>query len=145
MMSLSLERHFSKDEILEAYFNEIFLGQDGNRAIHGFGLAAHFYFGKPIGELTLSEQAVLIGMVKGPSAYNPRKNPQRAVARRDLVLGIIRDADLIDGETYKEAVEAQLATKIINAQIRDAIARSLILSIDACLLRMTMAPYKRRV
>jgi len=86
LMAILLELHYSKDEILETYLNEIYLGQDGNRAIHGVGLAAQFYFGKRVEELTLAESALLVGMIKGPSVYHPRKHPERARARRDLVL-----------------------------------------------------------
>ena len=99
LMSVLLERHYPKNEILEAYINEIYLGQDGNRAIHGFGLASFFYFNKPLGELRDHEIALLVGVVKGASYYNPRRNPQRAKERRDLVLHVFRDEGLIsDGE-----------------------------------------------
>lgn len=101
MMALLLELHYSKSEILEAYLNEVYLGQAGRRAIHGFGLAARFYFGKPVNELTLSESATLVGLVKGASFYNPKRNPKRALERRNLVLelmqreGVISQADKI--------------------------------------------------
>lgn len=86
LMALLLELHYGKDEILETYLNEIYLGQDGNRAIHGVGLASQFFFAKPVADLTLPEAALLVGMVKGPSVYDPRKHPQRARERRNLVL-----------------------------------------------------------
>ncbi len=86
VMAVLLELHYNKQEILEAYLNEVYLGQDGNRAIHGFGLASQYYFGRPLGELKLPEVALLVGLVKGPSYYNPRRNPERALARRNLVL-----------------------------------------------------------
>jgi penicillin-binding protein 1B len=86
LMSLLLEMHYSKDEILETYLNEIFLGQDGSRAIHGFGLASYFYFDRPIDRLELHEIATLVGMVKGPGVYDPRKNPALVIKRRNLVL-----------------------------------------------------------
>lgn len=95
-MSILLERHYGKDEILEAYVNEIYLGQDGNRAIHGFGLASWFYFNKPLGELREHEIALLVGVVKGASYYSPRRHPERAKARRDLVLRVFRERGLID-------------------------------------------------
>ncbi len=91
IMALLLELHYDKDEILEAYLNEIYLGQDGQRSIHGFGLAARFYFGRPLQELRLSQMALLVGMVKGPSYYDPRRNPQRALQRRNLVLRLLAD------------------------------------------------------
>ena len=86
--ALLLDANFSKDQILEAYINEVFLGQWGNRAIHGFATAAQFYFGQPLGELALEQQALLIALVKGPSAFNPRRHPERAMARRNLVLDL---------------------------------------------------------
>ncbi|MEJ2575784.1 MAG: penicillin-binding protein 1B [Gammaproteobacteria bacterium] len=86
LMALIVERRYDKDEILEAYANEIFLGQDGGRAIHGFGLAARFYFNRPLAELELPDLALLVGLVRGASYYNPRRHPERAKARRDRVL-----------------------------------------------------------
>ncbi|HCC63057.1 MAG TPA: hypothetical protein DEQ55_17740, partial [Pseudomonas sp.] len=66
MMAVLLELHYDKPEILEAYLNEVFLGQDGRRAIHGFGLASQYFFGRPLAELKLQHVALLVGMVKGP-------------------------------------------------------------------------------
>ena len=86
LMALLLEMHYSKDEILETYLNEIFLGQDASRAIHGFGLASYFYFDRPLDRLELQEIATLIGMVKGPTVYDPRKHPELALKRRNVVL-----------------------------------------------------------
>ena len=89
IMALLLERHYSKNEILEAYINEIYLGQDGKRSIHGFGLASHFYFEKPLKKLNTEQIALLIAMVKGPSYYSPRRFEERARQRRDLVLNML--------------------------------------------------------
>ena len=86
LMALLLEMHYDKDEILETYFNEVFLGQDGSRAIHGFGLASYYYFDRPLNRLELQEIATLVGMVKGPGFYDPRKHPERALKRRNVVL-----------------------------------------------------------
>ncbi len=86
LMALIVDARYSKDEILEAYANEIFLGQEGERAIHGFGLGAYFYFNRPLRELRVHETALLVGLVKGASYYNPRRHPKRALKRRDLVL-----------------------------------------------------------
>ncbi len=86
LMAMLLEMHYSKDEILETYLNEIFLGQDASRAIHGFGLASHFYFDRPLDKLELHEMATLVGMVKGPTVYDPRKNPELVLKRRNVVL-----------------------------------------------------------
>ncbi|TAM45789.1 MAG: penicillin-binding protein 1B [Gammaproteobacteria bacterium] len=98
LMALLLELHYAKDEILEAYLNEIYLGQDRNRAIHGFGLAAHYYFDKPLNRLTLADSALLVGMVKGPALYDPHRHPQRALERRNLVLSEMRGLGYITPE-----------------------------------------------
>lgn len=86
IMALLLEWHYDKREILETYINEVYLAQDANRAIHGFGLASHFYFDKPIERLALHEAALLVAMVKGPGYYDPRRHPERCLARRNLVM-----------------------------------------------------------
>ncbi|MHB1140863.1 MAG: penicillin-binding protein 1B [Sulfuricaulis sp.] len=108
LMALLLELHYSKDEILEAYANEIYLGQDGNRAIHGFGLASHFYFDRPLTRLDLPQAALLVGLVKGPSSYDPRRQPARALARRNLVLQEMRKLDFITQAQYVAARAAPL-------------------------------------
>ncbi|OQX39058.1 MAG: penicillin-binding protein 1B [Oceanospirillales bacterium LUC14_002_19_P2] len=89
LMSLLLEMHYSKDEILETYLNEVYLGQQGQRAIHGFALASQFYFARPLQELDLSRVALLVAIVKGPSWYNPRRYPERVLERRNLVLDML--------------------------------------------------------
>ncbi len=88
-MSLLLEAHYAKDEILEAYLNEVYLGQDGPRAVHGVGLASHFYFERPLEDLAPDQIALLVGMIKGPSYYDPRRHPQQALERRNLVLDLL--------------------------------------------------------
>ena len=113
LMALIVDARYDKDEILEAYANEIFLGQEGGRAIHGFGLGARFYFNRPLAELQLHETALLVGLVKGASYYNPRKHPERARQRRDLVidqmqaLGFISDADARHARAQGLGVNAQ--------------------------------------
>lgn len=104
-MALALESHFTKADLMNAYINEIFLGQDGDRAIHGFGLASQFYFGKPLAELDLSEVALLVSIVRGPSYYDPRRHPDRARTRRDLVLKLMADQNVV------KASEAQAAAR----------------------------------
>ena len=99
LMALALELHFSKDEILAAYLNEIFLGQDGSRAIHGFALAAEYYFGRPLAELRVDELALLAGIGRGASFYNPLRYPERAVDRRNTVLArMLVNGDLSEAE-----------------------------------------------
>ncbi len=111
LMALRLEAHFSKQEILVAYLNEVYLGQDGSRAIHGFGLGSEYYFAKPLDELDAGELATLIGLVKGPSYYDPRKHPDRARVRRNLVLQEFAAAHLIDAETAQRAAAAPLGLR----------------------------------
>ena len=96
VMALWLDGLYDKQDILTAYINEIYLGQDGERAIHGFGLAARFYFGRPLGELDLSELALLVAVVRGPSWYNPWRQPERAKARRDLVLEVMAEQGAVE-------------------------------------------------
>jgi penicillin-binding protein 1B len=109
LMAVLLERRFSKPDLMNAYINEIYLGQDGRRAIHGFGLASQFYFGKPLAELQLHEVALLVAVVRGPSYYDPRRNPKRAVARRDLVLKLMANEGVITPEDAKRAADQPLA------------------------------------
>lgn len=97
-MAILLELHYSKDELLEAYMNEIYLGQNGQRAIHGFGLASQFYFGLPLKELDAGQVALLIGIAKGASYYNPRRYPNRAKERRNLVLDVMVREKVMDKE-----------------------------------------------
>ena len=99
-MAVLLEMHYDKDEILETYLNEIYLGQDRDRAIHGVGLAAQFYFGKEVQHLTLAESALLVGMVKGPAVYDPHRHAARALERRNLVLRETREQGSITLEQY---------------------------------------------
>src|SRR5437764_1950585 len=107
-MAVLLEMHYDKDEILETYLNEIYLGQDRDRAIHGVGLASLFYFGKTVEHLTLAESALLVGMVKGPTFYDPFRNPERALERRNLVLRETKDRGFATMEQYAQARAADL-------------------------------------
>lgn len=103
IMAISLDAHFTKADLMNAYINEIFLGQDGDRAIHGFGLASQFYFGKPLSELDVSEIALLVAVVRGPSYYDPRRHADRARARRDLVLKLMAERGIIKDEDARAA------------------------------------------
>jgi penicillin-binding protein 1B len=111
IMAVLLELHYGKDEILETYLNEIYLGQDRNRAIHGVGLAAQFYFGKPVDQLTLPEAALLVGMVKGPSYLDPHRHPERALERRNLVLSEMKNQEYITLEQYVAARATSLGVR----------------------------------
>jgi penicillin-binding protein 1B len=95
LMALSLEWHYSKQQILNAYLNEVYLGQDDARAIHGFGLGAQFWFNRPLAELKLRELALLVGLVKGPSHFDPRAHPERARERRNTVLALLAEQGVI--------------------------------------------------
>lgn len=108
LMAVLLELHYSKDEILQAYLNEIYLGQNGKRSINGFGLASQFYFDKPLNELRLDQQALLVGMAKGPSVYNPRRHPNDSKARRDVVLSNMLAVGSLSQEDYDKALKNSL-------------------------------------
>ncbi|MGI9246894.1 MAG: transglycosylase domain-containing protein, partial [Steroidobacteraceae bacterium] len=95
IMAFILEARFGKADIMNAYINEIYLGQDGRRAVHGFGLASQFYFGKPLSELNLQQVALMVAIVRGPSYYDPRRHPQRALERRNLVLKVLVEQGVI--------------------------------------------------
>lgn len=107
-MAFMLERHYGKQEILEAYANEIYLAQDGARAIHGFGLAAQFYFDKQLSDLAVHEQALLVAILRGPSYYDPRRHADRAKLRRNQVLEIMLKDGLITDAVAKQAMAAPL-------------------------------------
>ncbi len=103
IMAVLLEFHYDKAQILEAYVNEIFLGQQGKHAIHGFGRASEFYFDRPLQDLQPEQIALLVGMVRGASLYNPRRNPQRALQRRNQVLDIFSLTGLLTEDQVKTA------------------------------------------
>lgn len=111
LMAIALEVHFSKEQILTAYMNEIFLGQDGNRAIHGFALAAQYYFGRPLQELELDELALLAGIGRGASYYNPIRNPERALERRNVVLARMHERGDISDAEFERGLKADLAVR----------------------------------
>jgi penicillin-binding protein 1B len=107
-LALVMELRYSKEEILEAYLNEIYLGQDGHRAIHGFGLASHYYFNRPIAELGAPQIALLVGMVRGPSYYDPWRHPERSRERRDTVLALMVDQQVIDAAQAAQIAQMPL-------------------------------------
>jgi len=108
IMAVLLELHYDKAQILEAYVNEVFLGQQGKHAIHGFGRASEFYFGRPLQDLEPQQIALLVGMVRGASLYNPRRNPQRALQRRDQVLDVFGTTGLMTAGEIKTAKSRSL-------------------------------------
>lgn len=101
LMAIIVDIRYHKNTILETYLNEIFLAQDGNRAVHGFALASRFFFDRSIQELSMDQLALLVGMVKGPSLYNPLRNPEQALKRRNLVLKVMLDNQMITQTTFE--------------------------------------------
>src|SRR5690606_18590426 len=108
LMALILEAHYDKQEILNAYVNEVYLGQQGNRAIHGFGLAAQFWFSRPLAELEPHQVALLVAMVRGPGYYDPVRFPERARARRDRVLAQLAEQGALPAEAARAAAAEPL-------------------------------------
>ena len=102
IMAILLEQHYSKDEILLAYINEIYLGQHGARGIHGFGTAAEYYFSRPLNELKTEEIALLVALVRGASFYNPRSHPDRALKRRNLMISLMQQQDYLSENEAKK-------------------------------------------
>jgi penicillin-binding protein 1B len=108
VMAFILESRFEKADIMNAYINEIYLGQDGRRAVHGFGLASQFYFGKPLRELSLPQIALMVAIVRGPSYYDPRRHEERALERRNLVLKVLAEQGVIEAADAERASKAPL-------------------------------------
>lgn len=109
IMSVILEVRYEKDDILQAYFNEVYFGQDGGRAIHGVGLASQYFFDKRARDLTPAQSALLIGMLKSPTGYNPRRNKEAALQRRNQVLKIMYQQKHLTEQEYKQQRETTLS------------------------------------
>jgi len=108
LMALLVELHFSKNAILESYINEVYLGQEGARSIHGFALASKHYFNRPLAELTTGQIATLVGMIKGPIYYNPWRHPERTRARRDTVLQLMAQHEVITAQQLERLQQQDL-------------------------------------
>src|SRR6185312_6828178 len=118
---MHLEQKLSKQQIFEYYANEIDLGRRGSFSIHGFGEAAEEYFGKDLTQVTKPEEAALLaGMAQGPSLYNPFRSPERAKARRNTVLGMMREDGFLTQEQYTHAIAAPLELAEKAAESSDA-------------------------
>lgn len=120
IMALLLEWHYDKKSILEAYINEVYLGQNKSASIHGFELGSQFYFNKSLKKLSTDQIALLIGVIKGPSYYNPRKNKTRATERRDLVLDVMLDQGVISQLHYNKYKKRPLAisSRVVNSGVK---------------------------
>jgi penicillin-binding protein 1B len=102
-MSLTLERRASKDEILELYLNDVYLGQRGSFAIHGVAEASRLFFGKDVANLTVGEAALIAGVIQNPGLHSPFVNPKNAVDRRNIVLRAMADEEYITPEVAERA------------------------------------------
>ncbi|MGH7860396.1 MAG: penicillin-binding transpeptidase domain-containing protein, partial [Candidatus Binatia bacterium] len=111
-MAVLLELHYDKDEILETYLNEIYLGQRGPKGIYGVWEGARFYFGKDPRDLSIAESAMLAGLIKAPGIYSPTRNPARAVRRRSEVLRALRARGEIGADEYEEALREPLPDRL---------------------------------
>jgi Membrane carboxypeptidase (penicillin-binding protein) len=107
-IAIILETRLTKPQIFQMYCNEIYLGQDGSYSINGFGEAARFYFGKDIIQLSLPEAAFLAGIIRGPGYYSPFRHPERALERRNKVLGDMLEVGFITPAEYEKARAAPL-------------------------------------
>jgi penicillin-binding protein 1B len=120
MMALTLEGRHSKEEILEAYLNHVYLGQDGSVGIHGVGRAAQYFFGKDVSTLDLAESALLVALIRAPSAYSPYRNPKTALERRNLVLRLMNEAGVISEDEAASAREEPLTLRDPPDPVRSA-------------------------
>ncbi len=137
-MAIALEERYTKEEILTAYLNVIYMGQDGGRAIHGVAAASSFYTGRDVSQLSLADAALLAGMIRGPNLYAPARHPERARARRDLVLRLMHERGLITEAARDAALAAALPeprdagtqpetryfTDFVTAQLRAAVGNA---------------------
>lgn len=130
LMSLILDARYDKNRILETYLNEIYLGQNGSYQVHGFALASQFYFGRPIQEITPSQMALLVGMVKGPSLYNPWRHPEAALERRNVVLKLLQENHAISQSDYEFLVKQPLGVKEKGTIYRQQPAFMQVLNLD---------------
>ncbi|MGV6989469.1 penicillin-binding protein 1B [Testudinibacter sp. P80/BLE/0925] len=119
LMAVLMDARYDKNRILETYLNEVYLAQDGDTQIHGFALASQFFFGRPVQEISLDQIALLVGMVKGPSLYNPWRNPNNALQRRNVVLKTMLEHAMIDQKLYD-----LLSARPLGVQARGSINKS---------------------
>lgn len=120
LISLAIELKYSKEDILEIYLNEIYFGQKASISINGVGEAANFYFGKEVENLTISESAILAGLIKAPNKYSPYSNIEKCKIRRDLVLYAMHKKKWIDDSQLKQALNDPITT--VGIQKKDPVA-----------------------
>ncbi len=120
VMALLLEIRYTKEQILEAYLNEIYFGQRGAQGVYGIGEAADFYFGKSVKKLTLPESAVLAGLIRSPNLYAPHKDVARIHKRRDSVLEKMWGLGMISEDQYMEATKTPVEVRAFHPEHNDA-------------------------
>jgi penicillin-binding protein 1B len=120
LLSMIIEARYSKDEILECYLNEIYLGQRGATEVHGVGEASRLYFGKPVRELSVADAALIAAVIPGPNGISPYKNPERALARRNLVLDLMHEQERIDDATWTAARDEPLHLSAVTPEPSEA-------------------------
>lgn len=119
-LSLIVEARYAKREILECYLNEIYLAQRGGTEVHGVGEASRLYFGKPVQEISVAEAALIAAVIPGPNKISPYKNPDGALARRNLVLELMHQQGRIDDATYAAARSEPLRLSAITPESSEA-------------------------
>ncbi|MGH7863406.1 MAG: transglycosylase domain-containing protein, partial [Candidatus Binataceae bacterium] len=120
LMSLIAERRFTKEEILENYINDIYLGQRGQEGIFGVWEASEYYFTKEPRDLTIGEMATIAGIIRSPNRLNPLRHPDRAQARRDEVLALMIEHGYISKAAYDQAVSEPLISREVYTETNDA-------------------------
>jgi penicillin-binding protein 1B len=119
LYSLIIEARFDKRRILEAYLNQIYLGQLGGQAVHGVAAGSDFWFGRELDQLQPADIALLVGLIRGPSYYDPRRQPERALQRRNIVLKQMHETGLIDDAELKRSLARPLAVTATASLSRD--------------------------
>lgn len=118
--ALVMEVRYRKEEILESYLNEIYLGQAGSVSIYGVGEAANRYFGKPLHALSIEEVALIAGLIKGPNTYSPTRHPEQAAQRRNVVLQRLREEGVLSEDAWREAVNRPVQVALPQDVLTDA-------------------------
>jgi penicillin-binding protein 1B len=120
MAAMALEFKYRKEEILESYLNEIYLGQAGPVSIYGVGEAAHRYFSKNLDELSIDETALIVGLIKGPNTYSPVKDVEYATKRRNVVLRRLREEGILTEDAMIQAMARPVKVMLNQAVLTDA-------------------------